>query len=735
LVFWILLLNIIENFIADKTAPSNNINHKFMNKTILSKLLSTNSLLLLLLSVITVLITDNFMVQLANTHDDDNPVTYAHFLQNQENYEGDILSTYGHQYGLGTIQNILPSMLLNTIGFPPEILAWIFVFLQNVLLGFALLRYVHKVTGRKDIAILTIFFAFASIPWRWNLANYDSMMNLPYVGHLVLPFIIFAAAEVIEGRFLRVIGLLIISATIHSVLTLYMILIISIFWILQFAFKDWRKLLERMLFLMGVAAVCIIPPLLLQYSGFDHLNDSELMIAIRKNIHMYPWNYIPRWSQTLPTLIGIMVITFIAFQYREGINPRFIQLWFSTLISSIVLALLHIIGIIFEIPLFCQLAPLRATTLLVMFSLPLIIAYLSKKLVEKKFISSWSAISIIILFAYSRWMEFNFLWGFIIVLLLNELKEGNFGPFRIEYFKSKERFLQLLSWVFLVSFLGLTLLPNANNSFHFSISGYNISEYHILHLIAFTSILSFIDIASLKNSLIFSGLVIILMTLITDYLLHINPEFGQIQILLFLFGCSLFLCGIVFSFNKIIQMRQLLIIRVYVKKLKFMKYHGKIVSLIALLIIINIIRARNMGINLTSPKEQANYEAQLWARDNTAVNARFMIFQDNWRTISQRPVIYMMPQGGYYTYTRSRIAKEFTDDLIDFYGMQNDWEKMSQAEYHSIVTTAYYNLSETDIIQMGEHFGGDYIVRQSISPLNFEEVYSNDYINIYKLPK
>ena len=155
-------------------------------------------------------------------------------------------------------------------------------------------------------------------------------------------------------------------------------------------------------------------------------------------------------------------------------------------------------------------------------------------------------------------------------MLFNELIEGRFGPFRIEYFKSKERFLQLLSWVFLVSFLGLTLLPNANNSFHFSISGYNISEYHILHLIAFTSILSFIDIASLKNSLIFSGLVIILMTLITDYLLHINPEFGLIQILLFLFCCSLFLCGIVFSFNKIIQMRQLLIIRVYVKKLKFM---------------------------------------------------------------------------------------------------------------------------------------------------------------------
>ena len=101
------------------------------------------------------------------------------------------------------------------------------------------------------------------------------MMNLPYVGHLVLPFIIFAAAEVIEGRFLRVIGLLIISATIHSVLTLYMILIISIFWILQFAFKDWRNLMERMLLLLGVVAVCIIPPLLLQYSGFDHLNDSE----------------------------------------------------------------------------------------------------------------------------------------------------------------------------------------------------------------------------------------------------------------------------------------------------------------------------------------------------------------------------------------------------------------------------------------------------------------------------
>ena len=112
-----------------------------------------------------------------------------------------------------------------------------------------------------------------------------------------------------------------------------------------------------------------------------------------------------------------------------------------------------------------------------------------------------------------------------------------------------------------------------------------------------------------------------------------------------------------------------------------------------------------------------------------------MIFQDNWRTISQRPVIYMMPQGGYYTYTRSRVAKEFTDDLLGFYGMQTKWEKISHDEYHSMATTAYYNLSEADIIEMGEHFGGDYIVRQSISPLNFQEVYSNDYYNIYKLPK
>src|SRR5438309_8791460 len=95
-------------------------------------------LLLIILSLMTWLLIGHFQVRLANTFADDGPVLFAYFLQNPHRFDGDILDTYGYAMALSTIQNWLPALLLRVFKLPPAILAWVFVYLQNVLLGFAI---------------------------------------------------------------------------------------------------------------------------------------------------------------------------------------------------------------------------------------------------------------------------------------------------------------------------------------------------------------------------------------------------------------------------------------------------------------------------------------------------------------------------------------------------------------------------------------------------------------------
>jgi hypothetical protein len=701
-----------------------------MTNKVRSKYLLTNISLVLFLSFVTVIRMGDFKVGLANSHDDDNPVTYSYFLENPEKYEGDIISTYGYLYGLGTIQNWLPAVLLKTTGLPPEIPALVFFYLQNVLLGFALLRYARKVTGRNDIALLTIFFAFAALPWRWNLANYFSIMNIPYIGDLVLPFLIFAAIDVIEGRFLRVIGLLTISGMIHSGLTLYMIMFIGIFWLSQYAFIDWQKLIVRMLSLGVVVAVCVVPPLLMQYSGSDRLSYSELMVEIRHSMHMYPWGFLPRWSLVLPTFSGFMILTILAFRYRKDINSRFIPFWISSFIASILLALLHFGSIFLEIPLFARLSPLRATLLLVILSLPLVISYFRRKFIEQNFINCWAAVSLTILLAY---FQFGFFWGFVLVLLISDLSEGHFDIINNNLQGSLKHYFPILIWVLLIGWIGLWLISSEN--LNILIPGARIdSRLNLIVIITFSAFLSIVDRYPIIALLSF-GLFSILFVVIVEWL-NIGPSgYGVDQIVYLLVGCSLIILGFILSFKRINQDRQLIPFKLVAAKSRLREYHFRMIVLIALMMVLTIVKAWPTRINTAAPEAKANYDAQLWAKNNTEEDAVFMIFGDNWRTVSQRPIRHLLPGRGYYTYTRSREAKKWTDDLLVFYGLQSMRGKMLHTQFYNHLIAAYYNLNEDKIIQMGKSFGGDYIVRSIDHPLDFTVAYRNDYYVIYNLPK
>jgi hypothetical protein len=129
-----------------------------------------------------------------------------------------------------------------------------------------------------------------------------------------------------------------------------------------------------------------------------------------------------------------------------------------------------------------------------------------------------------------------------------------------------------------------------------------------------------------------------------------------------------------------------------------------------------------------------SYQAQVWARDNTPEDAVFITYRLPWRTISMRRSVNPEAFQG-YIYSGSRRAKQFDDDYLAFYGLQNDFQRMGFSELILTENERYAKLDEGDILRLAHQFGGDYIVRVVNQPLNFPEVYRNQQFVIYKLPR
>ena len=723
-----------------------------------SRLLSL--LLLLFLSLMTVLHIGDFNVRLANTHGDDNPVVYAYFLQDPARFEGDILTTYGHAVASGSLQNWLPAVLLQTLGLPPEIPAWVFFYLQNVLLGFAVLLYARRVTGRNDIAWLTVFFTYTAQPMKWNLANYGFGNRSPYAGHLALPIIIFAAAAAVEGHFLRVVGLLVLSGLIHPSLTLYMVVIVGGFWLLQYAFRDWRKLLERILLLGVVAAVCVVPAMLLQSKGADRLTPSELMVGLRLNMHAAPWTYPPVWSHTLPTFSGFMILTGLAFRHRKETAPLFTAFWLASLGACVLLALLHLAGLFWGIPQFVQAIPLRATLLLVMFSLPLVMAYLAEKLRGDWFLMRWAAAALLLLVAF---FGFGVFWGPILALLFSDLSEGSLGPIKLNLQSPSASWFSTASWVVLIGWIGLifaTRLPGADGLMGVLIPGGSIgSRQYLVAIIAACAVLSGIRRRPIVT-LVTTGLASVTFALAADWLGIGSPGFGPSQILLVLIGFGLLISGLALRVSVMSQWAQHPMLsravprwinRVLKRSAHVLRpltvgtshldrststpepRSFPVVVIIVILMSLTMFRAWRTGAETAQPRTRANYEAQAWARYNTAEDAVFIVYGMPWRTVSLRRVVNPHKSGSYF-YSRSRAAKQLDDEYLTFYGLETVYQGMTADEYNKVESAAYLSLDEAGVLRLARRFGGDYIVRSVDHPLEFPEAYRNERLVIYSLP-
>lgn len=127
------------------------------------------------------------------------------------------------------------------------------------------------------------------------------------------------------------------------------------------------------------------------------------------------------------------------------------------------------------------------------------------------------------------------------------------------------------------------------------------------------------------------------------------------------------------------------------------------------------------------------YEAQLWAKYNTLPDAKFLTVE-NWRTISQRTAVTLMPLLTQEVYTPFRKLREFNDFLFRLYGIEKNWKTYGVLEINQLCMKGYYQLKEKDFLFLSDYFQAEYLVRRILdSKLNFHEVYQNDAFRIYHL--
>ncbi len=701
-------------------------------------------LLFVLLSVVTTVQTGDFRVRLASTSVDYNPVTYSYYFQNPEHFKGDIISTYASSFVFATMQNWLPALLLKTFNISPVFSAWVFFILQNVLLGLAVFRFTRLATGKNDIAWLAVFFAFSAEPLKWNLANYGSP-HYPLALYLAMPILIFAAAELTQGRIFLVGILLLLSALIHPAITINFELIVGIFFLVQYLLAgERRNFLTGMIILTGVAIICALPGFLLQVRGPDRLTASEFMEGARYVIHFFPWNFQPRWSVMVPSFIGFMALTGLSFRHWKDVQHPYLKLLISSVAGTAILILIHLGGAFLEIPIILKLMGIRASMLLVMVSLPLVMVYLSEKLNNDQIAPRFISACILLLTAYSG---YGFYPALILGIFLTDLAGGRLFWLEFNANSSILRWQNRAGLLIAVGWCVITVLILKKSGYSLTtLERGNILSWKIFGIVILAATLT----ASIRSVLhafgsghnsvaryfAVIGLALVFIAFGVDiFRIGTDPEFGRLQYLFLAFGLSALLVSIVtyrFGIERIFSLS-------FRKSLNTASQHffsQPMLIMIAILIGLTAVTAWKSGQETASGAWLASkYEAQLWIRNNTMEKAVIIDFEGSGRTISLRRLVAPLSTT-MYRYSNSRPTKRFDDEYLSFYGLKDTFRKgvVPIHSFFDLEKAAYLSLDEDGILHMARRFGGDYIVRRKDEPLNFQNVYTNKHISIYKIP-
>lgn len=372
--------------------------------------------LIFLFVVVTLLLVGSFDSRLANSNGDDHPVVWARYFSNPNFWEGDGNFIAAKYFGIASLPNLLATLSVQWHENFPIWLSWIYIFVQNVILGLAFYYLASLWVKEKGLALTVALLAYTFTPWQQNLAYYPSMIHSPYPGHLVMPFIVFSAYFLMDQKLLMMSLFLAIGGLIHPSQVLQFILLGEIFLLLK---ENYKIRLSEQIYFIPPLASSLLVPLLLIPQPLNPLTDSELIPSALSNPHLVPWESTTFWPFGLPSLIGIFGLSFLACGDLSKKLPYLNCFWWANLIALLMLGAVHFIGVKLKILPIILLCPFRVSVINSVLLAPLGFIYLMKRVCEE---SRWLiciSMSLLLLMLFS---QSGICWGPLLALVIWELK-------------------------------------------------------------------------------------------------------------------------------------------------------------------------------------------------------------------------------------------------------------------------------------------------------------------------
>ncbi len=371
----------------------------------------SKAILIITLIAVTFFLVGSFVSRLANSNGDDHPVVWARYFANPAFWEGDGGFFLAQQFGVATLPNIIAIYAVKLNTQLPILLSWIYIFIQNIGIGLAFYFLATLWVKEKWLAATVALLSYSMTPWQLNLAYYPSMIHSPYSGHLVMPFIAFAAYFLLTERTLYVSVCLAIAGLIHPSQTLQFIFLGVVF--LLISDKTSRRVIHLSSLIPPLLASLIIPFIFLPKPA-NPLTDNELLPSALLNPHLIPWESTTFWPWGVPSLIGCFFLSYIACLELSKNNSKLKAFWWANLISLLVLGLGHFIGGKLKILSIILLCPFRVSVINSVLLAPIGFSYLIKKITGKNLRVCFTAATLVFFLLLSK---SGFFWGPLLALL------------------------------------------------------------------------------------------------------------------------------------------------------------------------------------------------------------------------------------------------------------------------------------------------------------------------------
>jgi hypothetical protein len=585
------------------------------------------------------LLVGDVWVRLANTHADDGPILSAYLLTQPSLFAGDIVRTYAVANAYASMQNWLPALLLRWLGLAPEYFAIALIYLQIAWPSMGMWYLAHAMKVRRSTGFLAAVMVLALDPLSWNLANYVSLLTVPYAGTLVVGPILLALAATLSHRDRAAVIWLSLAGLVHPTVALYAVAVVGAYHLSASAWQP-RDLARKCGPLVIPTLFCVLPALVLR-SGIARVSQAELLDAMRRNVHMHPWAAQPLWTREAIAVVAAYLLAAVAIG-RNWVTRETRRLWMCSMAVAFVFGALHVVAWWLGATLAIQAIPLRASLLMALVSVPILATTLVHGVTDERLATRFASI-------------------------LTALALGLYGTG-------------------LVLFLLPPLICNRGRSTSWWI-----------YLLAVGALIVAVPI-SVRDQISAPGTV------------------GLYMIAL---GLAALAAGLLAGSRRASRAPRI-------------ATPGAALLLASLLALLAMRKAWSAGRETTEAAPRANYDAQLWARSHTTEDAIFIVRDMPFRTLSRRHVVE--PRASrLYVYSAGAATKAFDDGYLAFFGLTSIASRLSTEDLEARQRDAFRDTDAAGFRRLAAIFGGDFVVRARIDPLNLPVAYQNAKLVIYVL--